>query len=220
MKPPRWSRHLNIFHLHRGIQIFKRHLPSLLRPPVPVSAIRLHPLQDPCRPTGRGRSAVLLIEPNFDRSRSLPAILPFPGCRLRESGTWAKFQRDEHTVPSSATLHLSLSLSLPAVRNVLLPHLPEPAESSPLRHPCATLGSLAGDGSCEPARPSSTTMTTTRRENSRNTFDGVSIKIHVSRVCSRVMASSETGGLEGLFVRNELPFRGHFYGERGRFFLY
>lgn len=72
--------------------------------------IRLHNL--------RREPAVLLIKPNFDSSALLPAILPFPACRLRESGTWAKFLRDKHTVS-----HTSSHFNRPVLRARIVPSL-------------------------------------------------------------------------------------------------
>lgn len=55
--------------------------------------------------------------------RSSSAILPFPGPRLRESGTWAKFRRDEHAVsPSTLPRVTSCYLIFPArVSTLALP---------------------------------------------------------------------------------------------------
>ena len=145
MKPPRWSRHLNIFHLHRGIQIFKRHLPSLLR---------LSPSSRPCisHPPTPAAGSVPTYGHGEKRSSSYRTELrPFPSPLLLFSlfpvADFGKVVRGRNFNVTSIQcpprlLSLSLSLSHSLSRNVLLPHLPEPAESSPfappLRHPWLT----------------------------------------------------------------------------------
>ena len=191
MKPPRWSRHLNIFHLHRGIQIFKRHLPSLLR---------LSPSSRPCisHPPTPAAGSVPTYGHGEKRSSSYRTELrPFPSPLLLFSlfpvADFGKVVRGRNfnvtsiqCPPRLLALSLSLSLSLPQRLAT------SSSRACRVFSLCATLApplahwlETARLGSCEPAKPSSTTTTTTRRENSRNTFDGVSIKIHVSRVCAR-----------------------------------
>lgn len=91
--------HLRIFfHLHHEIRIFKTHLPSATPPLRLVRLSSVVSSLSPSPPLLRDvrRGSTYKTELRQFRAPSSPAFSLFPPARLRESGTWAKFQRDEH----------------------------------------------------------------------------------------------------------------------------
>lgn len=136
MKPSRWRWHLNIFHLHREIQIFKRH------PPLPPALYQPSTHTHGSVSTYRGKGAVLLIEPNFDRSALL---YHSPFSRLQTSGKWYVGEISTwraYSVLSAAPRRTSCYLIFPYTVSATLDHPGPPLADwldGRLAHTCQTI---------------------------------------------------------------------------------